>query len=63
MTEERIFPFLWMREGDTDRIEEEIHKIYDTGARASNRARTKVFAAKAGGGIWISSCARPKNWA
>ncbi len=34
MTEERIFPFLWMREGDTGCIEEEIHKIYDTGARA-----------------------------
>ena len=34
MTGEEIFPFLWMREGDTDKIEEEIQKIYDTGARA-----------------------------
>ena len=27
MTGEEIFPFLWMREGDTDKIEEEIQKI------------------------------------
>lgn len=34
MEGERIMPFLWVREGDGDKIEREIHRIYDTGARA-----------------------------
>lgn len=31
---ERILPFLWMREGDTPHIENEVKKIYESGARA-----------------------------